>query len=489
VTPPLTPIDVAYSLLREGRLVEAEELMVRELRTVTDKHGRGSLAWASAQCDLGSVLLNADQLDRAIECFRSAVAVPAGGDMQARKDYLTYRTNLGAALQMAGRLDEAEAEFRQGAQERADFYGREHAGYAFGLEPLADVLLQRGNVRQARQVIEEAVANFGRNGHERIATALALRAEIVKADGTDEAPFPEMDPLPDRIVEQVGYAVLNRSGRCEPTRYKAILTNLIAILEARRGPDHQATLNALSMVANMGRDYGDQSGRIEAIQRVLASYDRQGRAEDAVMATQGLAMSHSEAGDEQEALRTRASAYSRAERIGCPELSSQVLRNWGLVLKEAGQAGPAEQRLSEAVTQARRGADHETLGRADIALGIFLHHEGRLTDARAALEGGLSFLDVAHPDAIVGRSHLSAVIDRRTCGCGDLTTTMAEAFRSFVTARLPADLLSDVDVAIADGDFQIQVGLRRQPTPDEIERLNGVIQSAQAEFRRRINTG
>ena len=242
------------------------------------------------------------------------------------------------------------------------------------------------------------------------------------------------------------------------------------------------------MMANMGRDSGDQSGRIEAIQRVLASYDRQGRTEDAVMATQGLAMAHSEAGDEQEALRTYASAYSRAERIGRPELSSQVLRNWGLALKEAGQAGPAEQRLSEAVTQARRGADHETLGRADIALGIFLQHEGRLTDARAASEEGLSFLDVAYPDAIVGRSHLSAVMDRRTCGCGDLTT-MAEAFRSFVTARLPADLLSDVDVAIANGDFQIQVGLRREPTPDEIERLNGVIQSAQAEFRRRINTG
>jgi tetratricopeptide (TPR) repeat protein len=480
---------VAYSLLRQGRPVEAEDLMVRELRTVTDKYGHGSVAWAAAQCDLGSVLLNADQLDRAIECFRSAVAVPAGDDAQARKDYLTYRANLGMALRLAGRLDEAEAEFRQGAQERADFYGREHAGYAFGLEPLADVLLQRGDVRQARQIIEETVANFDRNEHERIATALALRAEIVKADHTDEAAFPSVDELPDRIVEQLGYAVLNRSGRCEPSRYKAILTDLIAILEARLGPDHQVTLNALSMLANTGRDCGDQSGRIDAIQRVLASYDRQGRAEDAVMAAQGLAMAHSEAGDEQEALRTHASAYARAQRIGRAELSSQVLRNWGLALKEAGQAGPAEQRLSEAVAQARQGANHEVLGRADIALGIFLQHEDRLNDARAALEEGLSVLDVAHPDAIVGRSHLGAVMDGRTCGCGDLKATMAEAFRSFVAARLPADLLSNVEVTIEDGDFQVQVELRRKPTPDEIERLNGVMRSAQAEFRRRITTG
>ena len=46
--------------------------MARELQAVTAKHGRGSVAWASAQCDLGNVLLNADQLDRAIECYRNA---------------------------------------------------------------------------------------------------------------------------------------------------------------------------------------------------------------------------------------------------------------------------------------------------------------------------------------------------------------------------------------------------------------------------------
>jgi tetratricopeptide (TPR) repeat protein len=264
-----------------------------------------------------------------------------------------------------------------------------HTGYAFGLEPLADVLLQRGNFGQARQVIEETVDNFWRNGHERVATALALRAEIVKAKGAKEALFPRMDELPDGIVEQMALSVMNRLGRGDPTTYKTVLTDLVATLAARLGADHQATLNALSILANTGRDLGDQAGRIEAIQRVLASYDRQGRAEDALMTALGLAMAQSDAGDEEEALRTYASAYSRAERIGRPELKSQVLRNWGLALKEVGQVGPAEQRLGEAVAQARRGADDETLGRADIALGLLLQHEGRLTDARAVLEEGL----------------------------------------------------------------------------------------------------
>jgi hypothetical protein len=240
------------------------------------------------------------------------------------------------------------------------------------------------------------------------------------------------------------------------------------------------------MLANTGRDLGDQAGRVEAIQRVLASYDRQGRAEDALMAALGLAMAQSDAGDDEEALRTYASANSRAERIGRPELTSQVLRNWGLALKDAGQVGPAEQCLGEAVAQAGRGADYETLGRANVALGLFLQHQGRLTEARAVLEKGLSVLDPVHPDAIVGRSHLGAVADGRTCGCGDLELTIVDAFRQFVIGRLPVDLLADLDVTIEGGNFQIKVELRREPTEDEIERLNGVIQSAHAEFRRRI---
>ncbi|MCU7728935.1 hypothetical protein ODJ79_34925 [Actinoplanes sp. KI2] len=55
-----------------------------------------------------------------------------------------------------------------------------------------------------------------------------------------------------------------------------------------------------------------------------------------------------------------------------------------------------------------------------------------------------------------------------------------------VLARLPADLLDRLDVSIADGDFQIEVGLRREPAEHELERLNEVFVTANAEFRRRL---
>jgi tetratricopeptide (TPR) repeat protein len=479
-----TPVEVAFALLREGRFGDAEDLMTRELRAVTAEHGAGSPAWASAQCDLGHVLLNADQVDRAIECYRHAASA-SPRDHESHKDQLTYRLNLGMALRMAGRLDEAEAELRQGVQERLAFYGREHAGYAFGLEPLADLLLQRGAVVAARQVVDEAVDNLWRNGHERVATALALQAAIVAAGGTDEPLFTNLHQLPDPVVEQIAQSVIGRLDHRDPAS-KRLLTVLVTALETRLGTDHQATLNALSVLANLGRDLGDQSGRIDAIERVLASYDRQGRAEEALMASLGLAMAQTDAGDDEAALRTYALAYPRAQRIGRPELQSQVLRNWGLALKDSGHPAAAEQRLAEAVTQARRGADHEMVGRACVALGLFLQHEGRLPEARTVLEEGLTVMDPVHPDALVGRSHLGAVLEGRTCGCGDLPATLADAFREFVLTRLPPDLLARLDVAIVDHDFSINVELRRDPTEAELDRLNNVFQSALAEFRHRL---
>lgn len=484
-----TPFDAARSLILQGRIVEAEALMVRELDAVTARYGAGSPQWASAQCDLGNVLFNADQMGRAIDCFRAAVSVSPRDYPDLHKDHLTYRSNLGMALRLAGRLDEAEQELRAGAQARLEFYGREHAGYAFGLEPLAELLLQRGDLAQARQVVEEMVANLHHNRHERVAVALALRAEIVRAAGSGEQTFPGIDWLPENVLEQLVLAVCGRMEFGEPLLYRTLLRDLAAGLEARLGPDHFATLKVLSNLANLNRNIGDEAGRaerVDAIRRVLAAHDRQGRAVDALHVAQGLALALGDAGETEEGLRAYAAAHERAVRLGRPEPISQTLRNWGLALQELGRIDEAEARLAEAVRVAATGTDSEMLGRGRIALGLFLQHQNRLGEARTVIEGGLAVLDPVHPDAIVGRSHLGAVLEGRTCGCGDMPETIAAAFREFVLSKLPPDLLADLQVTVADNDFKIEVQLRREPTRDELERLNGVMQSALAEFRRRL---
>lgn len=484
MTTPAAPVEIAFALLKEGRLGDAEDLMTRELQDTAARHGEGSPEWASVQCDLGNVLLNADQAERAVSCFRKAASVP-GSDYESRKDQLTYRLNLGVALQMVGRLDDAETELRQGLQERLAFYGREHAGYAFGLDPLARLLLQRGDLRRAREIADEAVANLRDNRHERVADLLALRAVIAVAEDAGEAPIPDLDQLPDELVEQFARGVLREFNRGDPASER-LLTALVSALQTRLGPDNRATISTLSVLANLRADLGEHAKRVEAVKQVLASYDRQGQDENALMAALGLAMAQDQAGDTESALHTYASAYARAERLDSPELRSQVLRNWGLTLKEAGDAASAEKRLREGLAQAWRGSDYEMAGRAGVALGIFLQHEEQLNEARTVLTEALDVLPPEHPDAIVGRSHLGAVSEGRSCGCGNLRDTMAAAFREFVLTRLPSDLIARLDVTITDDDFHIEVGLQREPTKDELDRLNSVMRSAQAEFRRKL---
>lgn len=128
------------------------------------------------------------------------------------------------------------------------------------------------------------------------------------------------------------------------------------------------------------------------------------------------------------------------------------------------------------------------LGRAQVALGLFLQHQERLAEARDTVEAGLATLDAAHPDAVVGRSHLGAIIAGRACGCGDLQGAIAGAFREFVLSRLPHDLLARLEVTIEDNNFNVKVELRRAPAEDELERLNRVVQGATAEFRHRLTS-
>jgi hypothetical protein len=121
-----------------------------------------------------------------------------------------------------------------------------------------------------------------------------------------------------------------------------------------------------------------------------------------------------------------------------------------------------------------------------VALGIFLQHGGQPDAARPLLEEALRQLDATHPDAVCARGHLGAITGGGPCGCGDTGAALAVAFREFVRGRLPGDLLKDLGVTYEDDDFNVSVHLSREPSADELEHLNRVINHALTEFRRRV---
>src|SRR5262249_46445791 len=192
----------------------------------------------------------------------------------------------------------------------------------------ARVVFARGNLADAHTLIDETVANFRNSRHPRIATALALRAEVLKAAGDATPPFAGTDDLPDEVVQQLIDAVHERLQHgAEPRLIRRVLDDLLPLAVSRLGEDSPSVVGILATVANLERDLGDRQAREQAIRQVIALQDRLGNAAGALQALMGLALARSDAGDREGAVATYEEALERADRLGERALRSQLLRN------------------------------------------------------------------------------------------------------------------------------------------------------------------
>jgi tetratricopeptide (TPR) repeat protein len=488
-TEPSATAREAIRLLQAGKTVDAEETVLRAAEKTRAKFGAGSPQDAVAQSELGSVLLNLGQLDRAIAAYREAVTGPMPDDELGKRDRLTFLLNLGQTLLMAKRLEEAEEALHTGLEGREEFYGREHAGYAYGLEPLAEATYRLGKTAPALEMMEEVVRNFWKNGHRRVGGAVAIRAEMLKAAGNPAPPFTGLEKLPNEYIEELGKKAISRIARTEDLKIsRAVLADLVPLLASRLGEAHAQTTAALIAVSNVERklgEEGDPAIRQAAIQRLIAGFDAQARSSEALQAVLSLALAQSDAGQNQAAADTYKQALQRVQASSGPREKSEVLRNYGLLLAELKRDTEAEERLRQAVAEAEN-ADNEVLARALIALGIFLQHCSRVDEGRPMLARALPMLEPTHPDALACRSHLQAAEAGGLCGCGDTNAALVEAFREFVMTRVPEGVLDKLDVSLKDGSFGVKIFLNRQPSPPELERLNRVMEHASNEFKEKI---
>jgi tetratricopeptide (TPR) repeat protein len=342
---------------------------------------------------------------------------------------------------------------------------------------------------EAVQIFEATVANFWRNGHPRVATALALRGEALKRARNPQPAFAGIEQLPDNIVQEIANHVVSRAQESDPGILSEVLQDLLAVLRQRLPADHGLITNTLIWIVNLESMRGKQGNlavRVQSARDVLAIHDRQQKPREALQAAQSLALGLADAGRHEEAIAAYHMGAERARRIGDSALGSQLRRNFGLLLSELKRDPEAEAELRGAVDDAQRSPDREMLSRAQIALGIYYQHRQRFADARPLLAGALQAINPAHSDAVIARSHLQALEAGQTCGCDNQGQALAAAFREFVLSRLPQDLLQKLDVRLEDNDFKVEVHLRREPKPEELEHLNRVINHALAEFRKEV---
>lgn len=480
-------LEAAFEQYQKGDKLGAENTLRQAVSSVKAEFGADSAECANAWYELGSLLSLMDRKADAAKALRQACKINIPDDTHATRDRLTYLMQLGELYDSAGELDEAEKVLRLGLKLRKDFYGEDHPGFAFGMEPLASVMMNRGDLDQALQLVEATIDNFWKNGHPRVATAFPLRALILHRRGSVESAFDGLDELPDEILSDMAMQALNSVLKPDnATESQAVLTELLFLVKRRLGADHQATVDVQTVLANLGRETGSGEGRIELIEKVIATHEAQGNIANAVQAMLSLALAQSDTGNPNGALKTYKRALKQVEQLGDDALKSQTLRNLGLLYSEQDRKPEAEQAMRMAAAAGKKSGDKVMFGRSLVALGIFLQHDDRLDDARKFLSNALKLLDPSHPDGICARSHLTAIDSNESCGCGDMSGAICQAFRQYLLEQAPDGLVDDIQVEMGDKDFRVDVKVSRELSEEEQDSLNRSLQQANIDFRKRL---
>lgn len=488
----MSVFEEAVRKLHAGDGVGAETLCADHLKQTLAGHDAGSLAVAQARFELSTILLNVGNVAKAIAELRLACALTETSEA-ARREKLTFQMNLGEILHHANELAEAEAVFRQGLTDRAAFYGEDHPGYAFVLEPLAELRLSQGDPAEARTLLERCNAIFAAHRHPRLPQSLAL---TVAAHAPDKSAAAALEGLDLPALQQVAQAALDKAGfafrRSDLVLCARWLDGLDVLRDtlAKSGTsDGSVLVQIVSTSSNLARRLDDHPRRIAAFEWLVA-YLQDGKKDLWLEALQGLALAHSDAGDVDAAV----AVYERASEVTDAGVlaRSQLLRNHGLFLAELERRDDAEAKLREAVAIARGawGGGGEMLGRALVALGIFVQHgaadlkeparPAALQEAATLLREALEKLPPSHADGLPARSHLQAIEHGGACGCGDMSGAISDALRAMVLPQLPDGLLKSI--AYVDGNLDVQ--LARQPSEEELALLDRVVRQALAELQK-----
>jgi tetratricopeptide (TPR) repeat protein len=465
----------ALAAFHEGDLMDAEQILEAAIAVAEATHGRDSLEHGEAWFQLASLLAGMGDHERGIDALQTALDLDLPGE-DGQRDALTYNMNLGEFLVRADRLQEAAQVLDDGLKGRAALYGNDHPGYAFGLEPLADVHLALDDAEGALARFDQCLQIFWEAGHPRVTTALAGRAFALCALDVDDLLDP-VDQLPDELVGDVLDAILERAERTPSLDALVVLDSAVDLAESRC---KRRLRDVLVTQSNVAQQVGDLETRIETLTHLLPIAQSDGEAIDLL---QALALAFSEGSNHGEAEKAYVRAVAAAEELGDPGFKSRTQRNAGLYLSDRGRDAEAERLLRAAVDQAR-GADLlPELGRGLIALGIFLQHRDRLEDAQAALAEGTTLLPPDDRDWLTGRSHLTAIQNSDGCGCGDMDGALSDALLALVAPHVADDLLESLQVQMTSDGPSVSVELARDAENAELKRLNQAIRQGLAQLQ------
>lgn len=479
--PPQSALATAIEQLRSGNGAQAEALIVNATEAVLTQYGPESPEYAAALFDLGSFFVAIESFERAVDTMREATNVPYQ-DESGQRDHLTYVLNLGELLIHVEQFEEAETVLRTNLIDREAFYGRQHAGYAFALIPLAEVTWLTGSQDEAQELILQAVQILWVEGNPRVAQAIALQAFILASNGFDSG-FELIREVPLELIEDILQQVFHRQSVADPGVTLMVLQDALRWVDSVPAVPLELKQQVLAQISTVARTAEEQSVRLGALKALLELSRKAGDLRQEIDVEMALGLALSEINEPEKADYAYQRAGELARSLNDPGLYAGVLRNYGLFLADLERRADAEPVLRKSVAIAQSGLDQLQTGRALIALGIFLQHDHKLAEAQELLEQALGILPVAHPDTLYARSHLDAIQTNQSCGCGDMSDAIAVTLKALVEPNLPPDLLDEISLG---EDMDVQVQLKREPTEEEVDQLNRVIGHAVRELRERL---
>lgn len=176
------------ALVRLGRYGEGEQLMRNALDIDATAYTRPHMHLAWHLNDLGNVLMLEGKLDDAAAAYAKSIAVnqalaPAGALNEA-----VSLANLARVRFRQGAYAEAETGFRDAVDRKQRLLGADYAdnGRGYDRANLAEILVARGRLDEARTLADEALADARqrhRDAHPDTAFALTVQAELAAAAG------------------------------------------------------------------------------------------------------------------------------------------------------------------------------------------------------------------------------------------------------------------------------------------------------------------
>lgn len=461
-------LDDLVAIATQGRGREALESMDKKVAAIAARSGRRGGAYGSALFEKAQLELFLDLVPRAVETLRAAASLPSSTPDE-EKSRLTYLMNLGDALRMAGRPEEALATHEESLRQRAAFYGTEHPGYAFGLDSWAEAAMSLGRYEDATSALGRALAIYRSAGHERFTRVLALL--LLASEGAGRPVELQLGPEAAEVV----LGVLEETRQSVPAAL--VLAAARRVLPFVRETGRRA--GAFAAIQNAAMAEADLATAEQCLRELGAHAQASGDARLLVDVELGLGLCYERLGRTADAAAAYASSEARARALAEPPVLAKALRNAGLFFCEHQDAQRGARMLREAA--AMRAAGDES-ARASVALGIHLQHTGAREETRAELRAALERLHPSHPDAICAMSHFKALDSADGCGCGKPSEELYAQIARMIEERLPPGLVKEIRVTADD----VQVHVTREITEAEGQQIAYVVELARAEMRQNI---